>query len=259
MNKNNKPRILFFDIETAPIVAEVWDLFDQNIGLNQIVSDWTILSWAAKWEGSNKVMYSSVEGQKNLRNDKAVLKEIWKLLDEADIVVTQNGISFDSKKLNARFIINGMPPTSSYKHIDTCRLARKHFKFTSNKLEYLTDKLNTKYKKLKHKKFPGHELWKECLKNNKEAWKEMKKYNIFDVLALEELYPKLIAYDHNNNINFALYNANAKKDDFLCKCGSTERTKYGYAYTKNGKFQRYKCVKCSNESRSNKSLLIKKP
>lgn len=252
------PKILFFDIELAPIVAEVWDLWDQNVGLNQIVTDWSVLSWAAKWANNKRVIYQSVQGQTDLRDDKVILETIWKLLDEADIVVTQNGVAFDSKKLNARFIIHGMPPPSSYKHIDTCKLAKKHFKFTSNKLEYLTDKLNTKYKKLKHKKFPGHELWKECLKANNEAWKEMKKYNIWDVLALEELYPKLIAYDHNSSINFALYNKNAEKDDFLCKCGSTERTKYGYAFTKVGKFQRYKCVICSNESRGSENILKKK-
>lgn len=95
------------------------------------------------------------------------------MLDEADIVITQNGRKFDQKKLNARFILNGFKPPSSYKHIDTLVIARKHFGFTSNKLKYMTDKLCTKYKKLDHSKFPGMELWRECLKGNSEAWTEM--------------------------------------------------------------------------------------
>ena len=33
------PKILIVDIETAPIVAQVWGLFDQNVGLNQIAQD----------------------------------------------------------------------------------------------------------------------------------------------------------------------------------------------------------------------------
>lgn len=37
----------------------------------------------------------------------------------------------------------------------------------------MTDKLCVKYKKLNHSKFPGMELWRECLKGNSEAWTEM--------------------------------------------------------------------------------------
>lgn len=109
------------------------------------------------------------------------------MLDEAEIVITQNGKKFDQKKLNARFILNGFQPPSSYKHIDTLCIARKHFGFTSNKLSQLTDKLCKKYKKLSHNNFPGFELWQECIKGNIEAWNEMEKYNRQDVLSLEEL------------------------------------------------------------------------
>ena len=86
---------------------------------------------------------------------------MWKLLDEADIVIGQNSKAFDIKKLNARFIIHGMQPPSSYRQIDTKILAKKHFNFTSNKLEYLSDKLNVKYKKQTKRKFSGFEMWKE--------------------------------------------------------------------------------------------------
>lgn len=252
-----KPRILFFDIETSPILGYVWGLYDQNIGLNQINTDWTVLSWAAKWQDEDEVMYQDVSKQRNLRNDKAILKNIWKLLDEADIVVTQNGKSFDSKKLNARFIINGFKPPSSYLHYDTLREARKNFGFTSNSLENLSNMLNTKHKKLKHAKFAGFELWKECLKKNLAAWKEMKTYNINDVLTLEDVYNKLHPWSSNSPINLSVFKSETKEDNFLCKCGSTKRTKYGYAFTKISKFQRYKCVSCGNETRGSKNLILK--
>src|ERR1700722_10331801 len=147
-----KIKVLLFDIETAPIIGYVWGLWDQTVGLNQIKSDWHLLSWSAKWldDPASKVMYMDQRNEKNIENDKNILKALWKLLDAADVVITQNGIRFDSKKVNARFILNGMKPPSSYKHIDTCKIASRVFGFTSNKLEYLTDKLNTKYKKLKH-------------------------------------------------------------------------------------------------------------
>lgn len=45
-------KVLLSDIETAPILASVWRIWDQNIGLNQIKADWHLLSFAAKWLGS---------------------------------------------------------------------------------------------------------------------------------------------------------------------------------------------------------------
>ena len=92
-------RCLVFDIETSPITAYVWGLKDQNISLNQIVKDWVVMAWGAKWldDPVSKIMY---QDSRNVC-EKAILGKIWQLLDEADIVITQNGKSFDSRKLNA--------------------------------------------------------------------------------------------------------------------------------------------------------------
>jgi hypothetical protein len=249
----SKPKILVFDIETAPILGHVWGLWENNVGLNQIQSDWHLLAWAAKWYGepASKIMYMDQRRAKNIEDDRAILKGIWNLLNQADIVVTQNGKAFDEKKLNARFILQGFKPPSSYKHIDTKQIASRRFAFTSNRLEYMTSKLCTKYKKLSHKKFPGHELWNECLKGNLSAWKEMERYNKYDVLSLEELYTKLQPWD--NSINFNLYNDDPRVE--VCNCGSTEFRKNGYKFTTVGKYQRYECKKCGSESRSRTNLL----
>lgn len=248
------PRVLLFDIETAPILGYVWSLWKNDVGLNQVYSDWFVLSWSAKWldEPANKTMYMDQRNAKDIENDKDILKALWKLLDEADVVVTQNGKSFDQKRLNARFIIHGFQPPRTFKHIDTKLIAQKHFGFTSNKLEYMTDKLCTKYKKLKHKKFAGFELWKECLAGNQAAWKEMETYNRHDVLALEELYNKLIPWD--SEVNFNLYHDDTKN---VCKCGSTEFQKRGFHYTQVGKFQCYRCKQCGAETRDRVNLFSK--
>lgn len=249
-----KPKILIFDIETAPMLGYVWSLWENNVSLEQLYKDWHILSWSAKWldDPPSKIMYMDQRKAKNVENDKKILKKIWKLLDEADIVIVQNGKAFDHKKLNARFILHGMQPPSSYKIVDTMLIAKKHFAFTSNKLAYMSDKLCVKYKKLKPTKFPGFSMWLECLAGNKKAWKEMETYNKHDVLALEELYYKLIPWD--NSIDFNLYH-----DDtgVICSCGSKEFTKYGFRFTNSGKYHRYKCVKCGAESRGKVNLLSK--
>lgn len=251
--RTGAPKILVFDIETAPILASVWGIWQQNVGLNMIKNDWYVLSWSAKWVGDNEVMYQGKEATWEDDDDYELLKSIHSLLDEADIVVTQNGKKFDVKKLNARFIMNGFQPPSSYKHIDTLQIAKRHFGFTSNKLEFMTDKLCKKYKKLKHGKFPGFELWKQCLRGNQEAWDEMKEYNIHDVLSLEELIFILAPWS-NQIPNMDMYHDG---DDNKCFCGSTDWTHNGYAYTNVSKFDRFKCDSCGAEKRGRTNLFGK--
>lgn len=248
------PKILVLDIETAPILASVWGLFDQNIPLGMIEQDWHLLSFAAKWldEAPNKTIYMDQRNAKNIEDDKKLLEGIWKLMNEADVIVGQNSNAFDLKKLNARFILNGMQPPSSYRKVDTCVIARNKFGFTSNKLEYLSGKLNIKYKKLKHAKFSGFELWKQCIAGNKEAWEEMKLYNIHDVLATEELYIKLRPWD--NSINPNLY---TDTENTVCSCGSKKFHNNGHSYTSAGKFKRYSCAECGAEVRSKVNMFSK--
>lgn len=241
---NPPAKILVFDIETAPVLAYVWGLKDQNVAVSQIHRDWYVIAWAAKWYGSNEVIYRDQRNAKNIENDKKILQDLWKLLDEADIVITQNGKHFDTPKLNARFMEHGMKPPSPYKHLDTYQIARSAAKFTSNKLEYLTEKLCTKYKKLKHEKFPGFSLWAECLKGNLKAWNEMRRYNKHDVLATEELYTKIRAWAPDNaprafNVNHLMQQCP--------RCGAlgTLRPK-GYTFTRVSKFRKYVCKGCGS-------------
>lgn len=244
------PKVLFLDIETRPILAYVWAIWDQNVGLNQIKEDWSVISWAASWLGEEKVMQRDLRKTRRLDNDKHLLKPMWKLLDQADIIVTQNGKKFDAKKLNARFIINGMKPPSSYRHIDICQIAKSRFGFTSNKLEYLADKLCVTYKKLKHDKFPGFELWRECIAGNQEAWKEMAKYNIYDVLVLKEVHSVMSPWD--TSVNFNVYH---NREDSVCQCGHPAFERRGYRYSNAGKYQAYRCKGCGAWYQSKVNLL----
>jgi uncharacterized protein YprB with RNaseH-like and TPR domain len=232
-------KTLFLDIETSPIEAYTWGTWQQDISNNMIKKDWTILSWAAKWQGTQRVLQADVERM----SEREMLKGIWKLMDDADIIVTQNGKRFDEKKLNARFIAHGMSRPSSYLHIDTLKLAKKHFAFTSNKLDFITKYLNVEFKKSEHKEFPGFELWDECLKGNKAAWREMRAYNKQDVLALENVYDKLIVWDP------------AYRTPSKCTCGSTEFLKIGFFISASGrKHQRYRCKECGAEAKDKRAV-----
>ncbi len=247
-----QPKILIFDIETAPITAYTWGLFDQNIALNQIKSDWHLLSWGAKWLGDSpsKVMYMDNSNAKNIQDDKQLVKGLSDLLNEADIIITQNGDSFDVKKLNARAAINGLPPIKPVRSTDVLKESRKVFKFTSHKLEYMSAVLNKKYQKLKHEEYPGFDLWSAILKGDKKAWAVMKKYCVHDVLATEEAYQTLQGWIKTQNM------ASFMDDDQVrCRCGSLNLHPRGFAHTETGKFQVFRCSDCGKWPRGKQNLL----
>lgn len=252
--KQDGPKVLLLDIETAPMLASIWQLWEQTIAPDQLERDWHILSWAAKWldDPPSKVMYMDQRKAKRMEDDTRILKGMWDLLNEADVIITQNGKFFDERKLNARFIIQGLQPPSPYQHVDTKQIAARKFGFTSNSLDYLSKIFRCKYKKLKHKKFPGRELWNECLKRNLEAWNEMEKYNKHDVLGLEEVYKKMAPWVKTYDPN--LYSESLK---FSCTCGSSKFKKDGFNYTASGRYQTYKCLSCGKKCSDRTNLLNK--
>ena len=236
-------RVLILDIETSPLLVYVWQLKDQFVGLNQMVQDWHIMAWSAKWLGrpSSSIMYYD---QRNLKvgNDLPILRPLQKLLNEADIVLTQNGKSFDAKKINARFMLLGMKPPSPYKHLDTYLIAKNAASFTSHSLEYLSERFCTKYKKLSHGNFPGLSLWRECLKGNKKAWEEMREYNIHDVLATEEFYEKIKAWAPESAPKPFI------ADNIAAMCGTCgekgHMIRRGSSFKNKCKYQRWQCRTC---------------
>jgi RNase_H superfamily len=250
--KPSESRILLLDVETAPIEAYVWALWDQNVGLNQIKNEWSILSYAAKWLDGKRVMYADTGGRgaENVRDDKPLMGPLWELLDAADIVVGQNARRFDVKKINARLLMHGYGPYSPIRIIDTLSVAKKHFAFTSNKLEwqskYLTDS-----PKSKHKKFEGFELWAQCLKDNPAAWLEMRRYNKQDVVALEKLYLKQrpwIAGHPSVTVHIDPTTPSCPS------CGSTRMQRRGVSVVRaGGSYPRLQCQSCGSWSRGKTS------
>ena len=248
MKKKNSPRIVTIDIETSPLLVQTWGIWEQNVLLENIKRDWTILSFCAKWMDDDKVIYRDTGGRgvNKVFDDKGLVKELRDILDEADIVIGQNHKSFDIKKINSRILEHKIAPYSPIKVVDTKIVAKKNFAFTSNKLAFMTEKL-TKIKKDKHKHFPGMDLWNECMAENPKAWAEMKKYNILDVLATEELYLLMRPWVEGHP-NMAVY---SEVETPACpKCGSEKIQKRGEAVTQTGRYHRFQCQDCSGWSRS---------
>jgi len=241
---NTSAKVLILDIETAPIRAYVWSIWNVNVGINQIQSDWFCLTWAAKWLFEDKVYSAKLKPEevKN-ENDKRIIEGIWKLINEADIVIAHNGEKFDIPKLNTRFIINGLQPPLPYQQIDTLKHIRRQFGFTSNKLDYVNKLLN-----LERKKETNFELWEKCMKGDVKALKEMEDYNIQDVRILEETYLLIRAWikPHPNMGLFIL----DEKEERCPSCGANEMKDMGKLYyTSANAYELRKCSNCGASSR----------
>lgn len=183
------------DIETAPILAYIWDLKCEYVPAGQIHTDRYVMAWGAMWldKPDVSIVYKDQRGKGPLQ-DKELLLKLWPLLDKADIVVTYNGESFDSRRINARFMIHGIKPPSPYRHYDVMKLMKRVADHTANTLDYISTQVNTKYKKLHHADFPGFALWRQCLAENPKAWAAMKVYNIHDVLSTKEAALNTLAW-----------------------------------------------------------------
>jgi len=233
-------KVLLLDIETAPNLVHVWGLFKQNISISQIMDSSYVMCFAAKWLDEPEVIYDSVRKS----GPKKMLQRIHKLLDKADAVVHYNGQRFDIPTLNKEFLLKGMQPPATYQQIDLLKTARGRFRFPSNKLDYIAQSLGLG-KKFKH---AGHELWVKCMAGDADAWQEMEKYNIQDVLLLERVYYKLLPWI-NSHPNVSLYH----DSDGCPTCGSTSLQRRGWAYTLAGKYQRFQCGECGSWHRSKKA------
>lgn len=235
-------KVLILDIETSPMKAWVWRRWRENIYIDQTIQEWYMLSWSGKWLGSTEAFgYVLTPEEISKEDDFRILKELHDALNEADIVVAHNGKRFDIPKINTRFILSGLTPTSPYKQIDTLDVAKKQFGFSSNSLDAIATFFG-----FDNKDPHDFMLWKECLEGDAASLERLLKYNKKDVEILEQVYLKMRPWIKNHpNVNVIL-------DTQTCPhCGGTSMEKLQSTYsTQHYQYPVYKCSKCGAVFRS---------
>lgn len=232
-----KPKILTFDIETAPNLALAWGLFNQNISISQIVEPGRVLSFAAKWLGSNRILFHSEKHD----GHEGMVRAMWDLLNEADFVVGWNSKGFDEKHMNREFLLAGLTPPAPYKSIDLLLSVRAQFKFASNKLDFVSQQLGIG-QKIKHS---GQELWNAVLAGDDKAWNLFRRYNKQDVALTEALYVYLLPW-LKNHPNMGLW---ADGERVCAKCGADQLAFDGLATTGTAAYARVQCAGCGSWNR----------
>lgn len=228
-------KIILLDIETAPGVGYVWGKYDQNVIAFQRHS--YMLSYAWKYFDEPEVFGKSLKDYPSFKKDHAydgdLISDLWKVFDEADIIIAHNGDAFDVRFSNSRFAVHNLLPPSTYKTVDTLKIARKHFRFESNKLTDLGQHLELGGKI----DSGGFNTWLGCMQGDVNAFNRLLDYNIEDVFLLERVYRKIRGWAPNHP-NVALYD----KTDHLCPtCGSSNVQRRGFQRLVSQVKQRWAC------------------
>ena len=242
----SEARILFLDIETLPNIAWTWGKYDQNVlGFEQQTC---IATYAAKWQGGEVFakMLPEYKGYKaGSYDDKKLVKDLWDLLDDADIAVAHNGKDFDFRVITGRLLYHGMQPPSPYKIVDTKLISSRVARFNSNALNDLGQHFGFG-KKIK----TDFDLWLGCMRGDLKCWRQMVKYNKQDVILLEKVYNRFLPFI-NDHPNHGLITG----EERACpKCGSTRLKSKGIVYCVTRSYRSLICCNCGGYARETVSV-----
>jgi DNA polymerase elongation subunit (family B) len=226
----DNPRILCIDIETMPAEMWGWGLYKQNFGVEQIKEHPYIACVGYQWldERATHCLTNWEMSQEDM------LDRVIDLITEADAVVSKNGIKFDVPWIRteiAKYKLRALPPLT---HIDLDKIAKAHFRFLSNKLDYIVQYLGIG-KKVEHEGFP---LWRKVMAGDENARRRMVRYCIGDVKVTIKLYRHLKPYIADHPILRAI------GAEVCPSCHSKHTQRRGFRYTRYFQIRRHQCNSC---------------
>jgi DNA polymerase elongation subunit (family B) len=247
-----EPKIVLFDIEIMndmdQLFEHAWRIYPgATMGANMS----TIISFGYKIYGESgkakciNVWDKDIESE-HINDDKDLCKKIHEILDDADAVVSFYGKKFDIKHIDARLMMNGLPPLKRFrgKHIDLHQVAKQRLKLSHKRLNDMAkyfgceSKIDT----------GGFSLWREVYKGSKRAQNKMSKYCAQDVDVLEQVFKKMIPIITTLPTAW-LYDGDVTS--LKCPhCSSFEVDSKGFRTTKTAKYRRYVCRGCGTNFRT---------
>jgi len=247
----DKPRILYFDIETSIVLFAGFRLGKQHVDYTQVIKRPQVMciSWA--WN-DDRVQHGTFDMDKYqiLKKDDdadySLLKRFCGELSKADLVVGQNSENFDLPTLTSRIIKYRLPPLPEILHDDMYLQTRKKVRHLSHKLDDVSEFLGNGRKE-EHGN--GMEWWIAIALGNKKILKEMVKYCDGDVEKLRKSYKQQLPYV-KSKLNMSTFTGKA----CCTQCGSTDVIKDGFARPGLAKYQRFRCNSCGHPFRGGENL-----
>jgi hypothetical protein len=236
-------RLLFYDIETAPMLSFHWQAKTEYIGAHLVESDSRgLLCWSAKWSDSTDVMSARVtKAEAVSQDDSRIVSKLADLMREADYVVAHNGNRFDYRRVNARLLANSLTPLGNVQAIDTLLIAQQSLDLPFKNLNYLAGFLGF------GKKIPvDFDVWRRAFYGDVAALKELEAYNRQDVILLEHVFHAIVPYAKTLP---RLVDSVEWREELCPYCGSQDRTKSGLHRTRVNAYPKWTCGTCLREYR----------
>lgn len=240
-------KVLFYDLETAPLLAHIWSPWDNFVTMDRLIHDSFVLTWSAKWWGQKKVLKGVLTPYEAIdQDDTRIVEELADLIREADIIVAHNGDKFDLPKFNARLLRHNLEPLGPTQTIDTLKLSKKNLGIAFNKLDYLGEYLG-----LGRKIKTDFQLWLDCYHGDAAALSTMSKYNVQDVRLLEAIFNRLLPYVKGLT---RLMEPGSNGDTACPFCGKYNFVRRGYYRTQASTFVKLHCTHCKKYSRERTAI-----
>lgn len=235
-------RKLYFDIEVSPYLGWFFKPgYQVNLNYDNVIENAKIICICYKWDNDPKI-YSLTWDKK--QNDKNMLKDFLKILDQADQIIGHNSDKFDVKWIRTRCMVHDIQMMPEYTSIDTYKESKNGFYFPSNRLDAIG-----KYMKVGKKIKTDSALWlRAWIENDKRALNDMVKYCKQDVLLLEQVFKKLEPY----------IKLKTRRTSDITECGRCGSSNIGVkSYKISASGQKYVQIQCKDCGQYHKAPRLK--
>lgn len=239
----NTPKILFFDIETTPLLMWGWSTGQQYVTAEQILEDSRITSISWIWDHKKDPEHLTWSRD---QSDYLMLKKFVEIANTADLLIGHNGENFDVRHINVRLAKHNLPQLNVRCIEDTLKQTRKAFRLPSYKLSYLV-----KYFKVGQKMDVSMQVWLDVwLNNDRKQLATMVERSNSDCIILKKLYNRIKPYI-TTKFNHAIF-----QNKPVCpSCGTDRLIKHKIKITRAGKKQQYQCTWCGKYHTDGKNLI----
>jgi uncharacterized protein YprB with RNaseH-like and TPR domain len=246
--KDQKIKVLFFDIETSPM--QVWTHYIGNkvsIQHNQIEKESKVITIQYMFEGDKTPKYLQWDWDgKNGGDDKSMLEEFSHILNSATIAITQNGNAFDLKVLRWRLNLLNLTAVNHITMLDTLTLSRQSFRAPSHRLDF-----RSRLYGLGGKDKMEFQDWVDIVKGDRKKLDKMIKYGLKDVTDLRSIFWKELPYYTKLPISLACL---VKENRDHCpRCADRHQKKFNVYPTKIDNKDVMECGNCNHHWKKTRS------
>lgn len=231
----DKPRILFYDIETKPLLAYIWQLGEQVVRHPQLATGGDshgIICISYAWNDGKPA--KTIDWGYEAQDTGRVIRAFDKIIKQADMTIGKNSDRFDVKYINTQRLIHNLPPLPEWMDYtdDLEKQVKKYFTFPSRSLDYISKAMG-----LGGKVKMEFQDWIDIVeKLSRQSFEKMLRYNRKDVEDTRTLWDKLQPYI-KPNLNMATFYG-----DFRCtNCGSQDLKKDGIRHKGMTTYQTFFC------------------